>query len=92
MTSVHHMKPVRSKPTKTFNDHKKYKSQLEKDFYKCCGYCDDHHGFSGGSKFFHVDHLHQNLNLKTSILHILMIIIILYILVLIVIGINQING
>ncbi|WP_302531503.1 HNH endonuclease [Phascolarctobacterium faecium] len=56
MTSVHHMKPVRSKPTKTFNDHKKYKSQLEKDFYKCCGYCDDHHGFSGGSKFFHVDH------------------------------------
>lgn len=50
----------REKPERTFKrvlkDYRKYKEPLRKDFHERCGFCDDHHFYSGGERAFHIDH------------------------------------
>lgn len=54
--SFHRVKPVHTHLTRTYSNYRRYKDLLANDFHECCGYCDDHHSFSGGQNNYHIDH------------------------------------
>lgn len=41
---------------KIYKNHRSFKPYLKKDFNERCGYCDAHHSWHGGSKFYQIDH------------------------------------
>ena len=48
--------PKRRPNPRTVSRYTQYKSDLCEDFEHCCGYCGDNDSFSGGKRFYQIDH------------------------------------
>ena len=40
----------------TYSNYRRFKVHLREDFHRRCGYCDSFDKWSGGSRYYHVDH------------------------------------
>lgn len=56
MEKLKSKRPIRLHTGEKWTTNKTNKKYLDIDFDHKCGYCDDHHSYSGGFRSYHVDH------------------------------------
>jgi hypothetical protein len=56
MNKLREKTPVQRKSPKEVKNHTEYKQELKEDYYSRCGYCNDSDHWTGGWRFFQLDH------------------------------------
>jgi 5-methylcytosine-specific restriction endonuclease McrA len=56
MNSFRDSDPLKREKPKTVTHYREYKSDLKEDFHSRCGYCNDPDHWSGGRRFYQLDH------------------------------------
>lgn len=56
MNKLRDKTPIQRASPKAVNKHGEYKQELKEDYYSRCGYCNDPDHWTGGWRFFQIDH------------------------------------